>query len=41
MLGDNMLASISAEKDLEVIMNYKLNLCVHRDFVAEKSKHHI
>lgn len=41
MLGDNMLASISAEKDLEVIMNHKLNLCVERDFVAEKSKHHI
>lgn len=37
MLGDNMLASISAEKDLEVIMNYKLNLCVQRDCVAEKA----
>lgn len=37
MLRDNVLASISAEKDLEVITNYKLNLSVQCDFVAEKA----
>lgn len=38
MLRDNVLASISAEKDLEVIMNYKLNISVECDFFAEKAK---